>query len=218
MYLIFFGPPGAGKGTQAKKISKELNIPHISTGDMLREAANQKTELGLKAHELMKKGELVPDDIMINIVRDTLQKPKHKNGAILDGFPRTVAQAESLINLFNELDIDTYLLVNIVVDESEIIERITKRRACKVCGNIFSYDEIKDKNKCPVCHAKNSFYQRNDDKEEVIRKRMVVFKQNTLPVLNFFEQKGLVINVDGNKSMLKVAEDILTKLKKNVSF
>jgi adenylate kinase len=218
MHLIFFGPPGAGKGTQAKKIAKELNIPHLSTGDMLREAASQKTELGLKAQQLMQKGELVPDDIMISIVRDTLRQPKYANGSILDGFPRTVTQAESLVNLFNELKIDTYFLVNIAVEENEIIDRISKRRACKVCGNIFNYDEIKGTIKCPVCHSENSFYQRNDDKEEVIKKRMEVFKKNTLPVLNFFEKKNVVINIDGTQAPDEVTTEILVKLKRNNSF
>jgi adenylate kinase len=218
MYLIFFGPPGAGKGTQAKLIAKELNLPHLSTGDLLRDAASQKTDLGLKAQELMKKGQLVPDNIMISIVHDTLRQPKYADGSILDGFPRTVAQAESLVNLFSELNINTYFLINIAVEENEIIDRISKRRACKICGNIFSYDEIKDTNKCPVCHSKNSFYQRNDDKEEVIKKRMEVFRKTTLPVLNFFEEKDVVINIDGSKAADEVTNEILSKLKENASF
>lgn len=214
MQLILFGPPGVGKGTQARIISKELNIPHISTGDILREAVTEKTELGLKAQEIMQRGELVSDDIMIGIIRNVLEQPRCNNGSILDGYPRTVNQADSLIKLFKELNIKDFKLINIEADEKELVRRITNRRTCSNCNSIFNYSEIKDIVKCPNCGAENSFFQRKDDKEEVIKKRLEVYKNTTSPVLQFFEKYKVTLNVDGTKSIDEVTREILKGLKR----
>jgi len=212
MRIILFGSPGVGKGTQAKILSERLNIPHISTGDILRSAIDKKTQLGLEAKKLMDKGELVPDDIMIGIIHDTLQEEKCANGYILDGFPRTIAQAKELDDLLIELNMNGKKIIVITADEEEIIRRLTNRRACKVCNHIFVLNEIEGRDTCPNCGAKDSFYQRSDDKEEVIRKRLEVFKNTTKPVLNYYEKNNKVIYVNGFGSIEEVAQGIMEKL------
>ena len=213
MRLILFGPPGVGKGTQAKILAKKCNIPHISTGDILREAVKDKTALGIRAKEILEKGELVPDDIMVGIVRNTLNQQKCKNGFILDGFPRSLGQAESLNKILRELQINNVKIINITANDGELIKRLTNRRACKSCGSIFNYDEIKDKDECPVCHAKNSFYQRNDDKEDVIKNRLKVYHSTTKPVLQYYSRHNNVIDIDGLQEIEKVAKDIESVLR-----
>ncbi len=177
MRLILFGAPGVGKGTQAKLISSNLNIPHISTGDILRQAVKDQTELGKKAQEIMNRGDLVPDDIMIGIIQDRLHKPDCEKGFILDGFPRTVKQAVALDKLLDEMNISNVNVVNITANDDELVKRIGNRRACKNCGQIFILQEIEGKNKCPNCSAENSFYLRDDDKEEVVRNRLEVLEK-----------------------------------------
>lgn len=213
MRIILFGSPGVGKGTQAKILSNKFNIPHISTGDILRQAADEKTPLGIKAREIMNKGELVPDDIMIGIIRDTFKSDTCKNGFILDGFPRTVAQAKELSNLFQELRIKDIIFLAITANDDEMVRRLTNRRACKVCNRIFNYDEIKDRNTCPNCGSENSFYQRGDDAEEVIRRRLSVYHSTTKPVLDFYEKNNKVIYIDGVGEIEEVTDNILNTLK-----
>ncbi len=212
MRIILFGAPGVGKGTQAKILSSKLNIPHISTGDILRQAVADKTELGLKAQEIMNRGDLVPDDIMIGIIKERLSKPDCKNGFILDGFPRTEVQAQALDNLLKELNADNIAVINITANDEEIVRRINRRRACKVCGKIFTLDEIEGKDKCPNCGAENSFYLRDDDREEVIKKRLRIFHKSTEPVLNYYKGKRKVITVNGIGSVEEVNEKILQAL------
>lgn len=212
MQLILFGPPGVGKGTQAKVLSSKYDIPHISTGDILREAVKNQTPLGKKAREIMQRGELVPDDIMIGIVKDTLNQPKCKNGFILDGFPRSIVQAKSLDKILEEFNFNEVHVINITADDQELIKRLTNRRACKSCGSIFIYDEIKDKNECPVCGTKNSFYLRNDDKEEVIKHRLEIYKSTTKPVLQFYKGQNKIIDIDGLQEINKVTKDIVSAL------
>jgi len=213
MQLILFGPPGVGKGTQAKFLSSKYNIPHISTGDILREAVKNKTPLGVKAQEIMQRGELVPDNIVIGIVKDTLSQSKCKDGFILDGFPRSLGQAQSLEQILNELNFKNIHVINITANDQELIKRLTNRRACKSCGSIFVYDEIKDKNICPVCNEKDSFYQRNDDKEDVIKHRLEVYKSTTKPVLQFYKEQNKVIDIDGLQEIEIVTGDIISALK-----
>lgn len=210
MQLILFGPPGVGKGTQAKVLSSKYNIPHISTGDILREAVKNKTPLGNKAKEIMQRGELVPDDIMIGIVKDTLGQQRCKNGFVLDGFPRSIGQAESLHKILEELKFNNIHVINITANDQELIKRLTNRRACKSCGSIFIYYEIKDKNECPVCGAKESFYQRNDDKEEVIKHRLEVYNSTTKPVLQYYKEQKKVVDIDGLQEIEKVTADIVS--------
>jgi adenylate kinase len=212
MRLILFGAPGVGKGTQAKILASKLNIPHISTGDILRDAVKEKTSLGLKAYELMSHGELVPDDIMIGIINDTLNQPRCKTGFILDGFPRTLPQAKELEKLLDELRLEHIFYVNLTANSEEIIRRLTNRRACKVCQSIFSLSEIEDKEKCPVCNSAGSFYQRNDDKEEVIRNRLEVFSSTTQPVLDYYDRRSFLVTVDGLGAIDDVTSNILTSI------
>ncbi|MGB5289214.1 MAG: adenylate kinase [Ignavibacteriaceae bacterium] len=213
MRLILFGAPGVGKGTQAKLISSNLNIPHISTGDILRQAVKDKTELGKKAQEIMNRGDLVPDDIMIGIIQERLHKPDCSKGFILDGFPRTVKQATALDKLLNEMKIKDVSVVNITADDNELVKRIGNRRACKNCGQIFVLKDIEDKRNCPNCDAENSFYLRDDDKEEVVRNRLNVFRKNTEPVLEYYNKQSSVISIDGLGSINEVNKKVSEKLR-----
>jgi adenylate kinase len=213
MHLILFGSPGVGKGTQAKIISKNLNIPHISTGDILRKAVKEQTELGKKAGELMSHGELVPDDLMIELIKEVLTSEECKNGFILDGFPRTTVQAEELDELFDNISITNVILIYITAEEKEIIKRLSNRRACKECGNIFNLKEIEGLDFCPNCGAKNSFYLRNDDKEEVIKNRLDIFNSSTMPVLGYYKNKNRVIEVNGFDTIENVNKKIVDSLK-----
>lgn len=212
MRIILFGAPGVGKGTQAKILSSKLNIPHISTGDILRSAIEKKTPLGLEAKKIMDRGELVPDNIMAGIIRDTLKEEINKNGFILDGFPRTVAQAKGLDKLLTELNMSQKKIISITANEEEIIKRLTTRRACKNCKQIFSLEEIENSDSCPNCGAKDSFYQRSDDKEEVIRKRLEVFNTSTKPVLDYYGENNNVIYVDGIGKVEEISQRIMQKL------
>ncbi len=213
MRLILFGSPGVGKGTQAKIISKNLNIPHISTGDILRKAVKEQTELGKRAGEIMARGELVPDDLMIGLIKEVLTSDECKDGFILDGFPRTTIQAEALDRLFTQIGINNAILVHITADEKEIIKRLNNRRACKECGNIFVLKDIEGLDTCPNCGAKNSFYLRDDDREDVIKNRLDVFSSTTLPVLDYYDNKGRVIEVNGFDTIDNVNKKIVDSLK-----
>ncbi|MCH6574838.1 MAG: adenylate kinase [Bacteroidetes bacterium] len=212
MRLILFGGPGVGKGTQAKILSAKLNIPHISTGDILRQAVKDKSEMGKKDREIMSRGDLVPDDIMIGIIKERLSKPDSQNGFILDGFPRTEIQAVALDKLLKELNINQIAVINIYADEDELIKRLNYRRACQECGKIFSLGKIYGLDKCPNCDAENSFYLSDDDKDDVIRKRFKVFKSTTIPVLKYYQERGKVISVNGIGSIEDVNDLILAEL------
>jgi adenylate kinase len=214
MRIILFGAPGVGKGTQAKILASKLRVPHISTGDILRQAAKDQTEMGKKAQVIMNRGDLVPDDIMVGIIKDRLDKPDCKEGFILDGFPRTEIQAAALDNLFEELGIKNFKVINIDADEHEIVKRLNNRRACNKCGKIFTLEEIKGMSNCPNCNADNSFYLRDDDKEDVIRNRISVFKANTMPVLNYYSSRCEVITINGIGSIEDVNDSIIKVLKK----
>ncbi|KAB2843988.1 MAG: adenylate kinase [Melioribacteraceae bacterium] len=209
MQIIFLGSPGVGKGTQAKILSNKLNIAHISTGDMLREAIAHRTELGLKAKEIVDKGELVPDDLMGGIVKNVLLEEKCKNGFILDGFPRTLHQAEVLGHIFNELNISRPCLIHLEVDPEIIIKRLSNRLACSNCKSIISVNDLKDKTVCPVCSHKDTMYKRKDDDEEVVKKRLNVYKETTEPVINYYKEKAYVIVINGEGSVESVSENIL---------
>jgi adenylate kinase len=212
MRLLLFGAPGVGKGTQAKLLSTKFNIPHISTGDILRQAVKDETELGIKAQEIMSRGDLVPDEVMIGIMKYRISKNDCESGFILDGFPRTDEQAIELDNLLAEMNINDIRLINIFADEEEIVKRLNNRRACKECGHIFTLTEIKNTNTCPDCKSKDSFYLRDDDKEEVIRKRMEIFRKTTEPVLKYYEKQGKVISINGLGSVEEVNDEILKTL------
>ena len=213
MRLILFGAPGVGKGTQAKILASRLNIPHISTGDILREAVKEKTPLGIKAFEIMSRGELVSDDIMIGIIHDALNQTRCKDGFILDGFPRTHVQAHVFDDELARLNIYNFYVITLTANEDVIIKRLANRRACKVCKNIFSLSTIEGLKKCPNCGAEKSFYQRTDDKEEVIRHRLDVFREATQPVLRHYETKRKVIYIDALGTVEEVNKKIINALK-----
>lgn len=208
MRLIIFGPPGVGKGTQAQILSQKLNIPHISTGDMLREAVKNQTELGLKAKSFMDKGELVPDDVMIGIIREVLSSEKCKNGFILDGFPRTIAQAEALDKIFEELNIKLDYVISLEVNDDEIIRRLTNRRVCKNCGAVFNLliDKIPEDNKCPRCGGE--LYQRSDDNPDVIKNRLKVYRESTQILLEYYAKKGILKAINGVGEISEITEKI----------
>lgn len=209
MRLILFGPPGVGKGTQAKLLSSKLGIAHISTGDMLREAVAQGTELGQKARAIMNAGQLVPDDVMIGIIRDVLASSKTKNGFILDGFPRTVPQAEALASLMKELNIEVDSVINMNIDHEEIVRRLSKRVTCRSCGTIYNLaiDKLADPLRCPKCSGE--LYQRDDDREDTVRKRLDVYEKSTAPVKQYYINQGLLKSADSTGGVEEVNNNIL---------
>lgn len=211
--LIFFGAPGVGKGTQAKIISSKLHIPHISTGDILREAISKKTELGLKAKETMDKGDLVSDELMADIIKVALKDKKAKDGFILDGFPRTLNQAKILQPIVKEISDEKLIIINLEADDDIIVSRLSQRRMCKTCSSIVNLNFLKDSNKCPTCGSENSFVKRVDDDEKVIRNRLKVFHETTEPVLEFYRNNNTTILLfDGTKSVSKLTKEILDKI------
>jgi adenylate kinase len=211
--LILFGPPGVGKGTQAKLLAEEFSIVHISTGDMLRAAAASGTDLGKKAKAIMDSGHLVPDKIMIEIVRTTIASPATKNGFILDGFPRTLEQAKALTKILDDLGIGEYTVINLEVDDDEIIRRLSNRLVCKKEGRIFNteFDAVDKNSPCPDCGG--PLIQRDDDKEETVRRRLQVYHSTTAPVINYYTESGDVLTVDGSGSIDVVNREIKLVLK-----
>ena len=199
MKLILLGTPGAGKGTQATRISDKYNLPHISTGDILRKNIKEGTALGIQAKSFIDAGRLVPDEVVIDIVKDRLQQADCKNGFILDGFPRTCPQAEALDKV-TEID----AVINIAVDPALIVNRITGRRMC-ACGESY-HISMGIGDTCPKCGSK--LYQRDDDKEETVKERMQVYENQTAPLIDYYTAKDLVVDVDGGKPLNEVFEQI----------
>jgi len=212
MKLILLGPPGAGKGTQAKMLTDRFGIPQISTGDILRSAVKEGTPMGLKAKAFMDAGGLVPDEVVIGIVRERLQKTDCAAGFILDGFPRTVAQADALKETLGELDKNLDAVISLEVDIEALIERLTGRRTCKSCGRGYHvrFDPPKAAGVCDVCGSE--LMQRDDDKEETIRKRLEVYQQQTSPLVAYYGNEGLLANVDGMLEIDTVQQQILSAL------
>jgi adenylate kinase len=212
MKIVLLGPPGAGKGTQAKQISNNYNIPHISTGDMFRKNISEKTALGIKAKEYMDKGLLVPDELTIEIVKDRLGNEDCKNGFLLDGFPRTVKQAEAL-DLFLTEEIDTALLIKVPRDS--ILERMTGRRVCPKCGATYhiKFNPAKVENKCDVCGSE--LIQRKDDSVETVEERLDVYHRQTEPLVEYYKSKNVLGTVDGTKHIDDVFKDIMDVLGRN---
>jgi adenylate kinase len=212
--LLIMGPPGAGKGTQAAEIVKELKIPHISTGDMLREAVKQGTEMGKKAKEYMDKGQLVPDEVIIGVVKERLGQPDCKVGFLLDGFPRTLPQAEALDQTLKEMGIKLDAVINIRVPREKIVDRITGRRVCRSCGDTYHVvnKPPKESGKCDKCGGE--LYQRSDDTAETVNKRLDVYEAQTQPLLDYYGKQGIVLDINGDQPINRVLEDILSALKK----
>jgi len=209
MRCILFGPPGVGKGTQAKLFSAKLGIAHISTGDMLREAVSRGTPLGMKARTVMDAGQLVSDDIMIGIIEDVLRSEACRPGFILDGFPRTVPQAAALTGLLERLHQYLDVVVNMEIDEAEVIGRLSNRVSCSGCGKIFSVREVgfPDNRTCPSCGG--GLIQREDDKPETVLRRLRVYAESTAPVKEYYRAKGLLKTVNAAVSVAEVNARIM---------
>jgi adenylate kinase len=211
--LIFLGPPGAGKGTQARAVAKKLGIPHISTGDILREAARKETGLGLAAKAKMDKGELVPDDVMCSIVEERLSEPDCQDGAILDGFPRTLGQARFLDQLFEKRGSKKALLLNLELEPKLVIKRLTGRRMCSKCGEIYNI-YLNPPRQEGICDKdEGQLIQRPDDNEEAIRQRLLAYEQETVPLIDYYRRKNALHNINGNGEPEAITERLLSFLK-----
>lgn len=210
MRLLIMGAPGAGKGTQAALIREEYNIAHISTGDMFRKAIMDKTPMGVIAGQYIEKGNLVPDDVTIALVRERLSEKDCANGFLLDGFPRTYEQAVALDKILKDLHIKLDAVINISVEDEYLVERITGRRVCEKCGASYHIKAAKPKVEgvCDMCGGK--LIQRKDDEEETIKNRLQVYYQKTKPVLDYYLKQGIVKNVSGVGDI----EDIFLNIKK----
>ena len=214
MKALLMGPPGAGKGTQAVILAEKLGIPHISTGDMFRKAVKEETALGLEAKRYMDSGQLVPDEVTIGIVRERLGAGDCAKGFLLDGFPRTVFQAEALDGIMKELGTKLDMALNIDVDAEALVGRITGRRMCRSCGTPYhvTFSPSKVQGVCDACGGE--LYQRDDDKEETVRERLEVYNSQTLPLIEYYRKQGIIVDIDGNQPMEKVTEAILKAIGK----
>lgn len=210
--LILMGLPGAGKGTQAEKIVEKYQIPHISTGDMFRSAIKEGTDLGKKAKSFMDQGALVPDEVTIGIVRERLSKADCEKGFLLDGFPRTIAQAEALENLLSELNAPLQYVIHVDVPQEKLVDRLTGRRICPECGATYHviFNPPKVEGKCD--HDGATLIQREDDRAETVSKRLEVNIEQTQPLLDFYQDKGYLVTVDGDQDIDVVFEAIDKKL------
>lgn len=212
MKIILLGPPGAGKGTQAVMLVERFSIPQISTGDMLRAAVKDASPMGIKAKACMDAGQLVPDDVVVGIVRERLQQADCGEGFILDGFPRTVAQADALKTVLAELDKDLDAVVSLDVDTEALVERLTGRRTCKACGKGYhlKFDPPAADGSCQACGGE--LIQRDDDQEATIRNRMQVYHEQTAPLEDYYRREGLLKVVDGMQDMESVQKSIVSLL------
>jgi adenylate kinase len=211
-YIVLLGPPGAGKGTQAQAISQTLGLPHVSSGDIFRENLKNKTDLGKLAEGYMSRGELVPDDVTIAMIRERLSRPDAANGALLDGFPRTPAQAEALDKMLAEFGGQVDVVPYIKVPEDVLIERLSGRWTCRTSGHVFH--EKYNPPKVPgVCDYDGSeLYQREDDKAETVKNRIQVYFKQTEPLIQYYRQRGKLVEIDGTQPIEKVSSDLLAVL------
>lgn len=212
MKLVLLGPPGAGKGTQAAMLVEKFGIPQISTGDMLRAAVKAQSPMGLKAKECMDSGALVPDEVVVGIVRERLQQEDCQSGFILDGFPRTVPQADELKNVLAELGKELDSVISLEVDTDALVERLTGRRTCGACGKGFhlKFDPPCADGRCSACGGE--LVHRDDDKEATIRNRMDVYHQQTAPLEDYYSKEGLLQAIDGMREIAVVQQQIVSTL------
>lgn len=215
MRILLMGPPGAGKGTQADVLKNVLNIPHISTGDMFRKALQEETALGLEAKSYMDRGALVPDEVTIGIVRERLHEDDCKAGFMLDGFPRTVSQANALDEILNELGCQLDGAINIEVPFEILIDRLTGRRVCPTCKASYHvlYNQPKVEGICD--NDGSALIQRDDDTEETVKNRLHVYEENTAPLIAYYKEKGNLITIKGDQDMTLVTKGILEALEKH---
>ena len=213
MHILLMGPPGAGKGTQAAELVKAFQIPHISTGDMFRAAIKEGTEMGKQAKSYIDKGQLVPDEVTIGIVRDRLGQDDCKKGFILDGFPRTVEQADALTGILQELGLSLTRVLNINVPAADLIERAVGRRICKKCGATYhtKFNPPKQEGICDACGSE--LFQRADDNAETMQNRLSVYEASTKPLIDYYEKAGLYTEIDGRQAIDKVTADLIKVLK-----
>ncbi len=213
-YLVLLGPPGAGKGTQAKLVSGKLNKPHISSGDIFRENLKNKTDLGTLAEGYINRGELVPDDVTIAMIKDRLSRPDCDEGALLDGFPRTVVQAEALDEMLTDLNGRVIAVPYIKVAEEILIERLTGRWTCPTCSRVY-HEKFNPPKKTELCdYDQTELYQRDDDKAETVSRRIRVYLEQTQPLIDYYQKAGVLLEVNGAQSIDLVSVDLLAALPK----
>jgi adenylate kinase len=210
--IVLVGPPGAGKGTQAQFVASHLSVPKISTGDIFRANVSGGTPLGQKAREYMDRGDLVPDEVTIAMVRDRLAEDDAQEGFLLDGFPRNVPQAETLKKILSEWDARVDLVLELVVDEDEVVRRLSGRRTCSQCGRIWHvlFDDKQD-DVCDECGGR--LFQRDDDKEEVVRHRLEVYQEQTAPLVSFYADEGTLVGIDATGPVEEVTERAFAALR-----
>lgn len=214
MRIVLVGPPGAGKGTQAQFIASHLSIPKISTGDIFRANVSGGTPLGQQAKEYMDRGDLVPDEVTIAMVRDRLAEDDAQEGFLLDGFPRNVPQAETLKKILAELDAKLDLVLELVVDDDEVVRRLSGRRTCRKCGRVWHmvFDSPTREGVCDVCGGE--LFQRDDDREETIRHRLEVYQEQTSPLVSFYADEGILVGIDATGPVEEVTERALGALRR----
>ncbi|MCR5429414.1 MAG: adenylate kinase [Lachnospiraceae bacterium] len=212
MKIVMLGAPGAGKGTQAKQIAAKYGVPHISTGDIFRANLKEGTELGLKAKVYMDQGQLVPDSLTLELIMDRFSKDDCRNGYVLDGFPRTIPQAEALTKALKDNNDRLDYAIDVDVPDENIINRMSGRRACAKCGGTFhiKYNPTKVEGICDLCGGE--LYIRNDDKPEIVQKRLVAYHEQTQPLIDYYRNEGILKTVDGTQDVDKVFEDIVAIL------
>ncbi|RLG40186.1 MAG: adenylate kinase, partial [Thermoproteota archaeon] len=208
MRLVIMGPPGAGKGTQSALISSKYGIPHVSTGDMFREILKRSDDLANRIRKYVESGVLVPDELVVEMVRDRICRPDCERGFILDGFPRTVAQAEALDRMLESAGKELNAVLYLRVSEEAVVRRLSRRRVCESCGAIYhlDYNPPKRPGVCDRCGGR--LIQRDDDQEEVIRERLRVYHEQTEPLINYYGERGLLVEIDGCKEIHEVWEDV----------
>lgn len=208
MNLILLGPPGAGKGTQAKMMIDTFKVPQISTGDILRAALRERTPLGVKAKEYMDKGILVPDEVVVDIIQERLKGADCQNGYVLDGFPRTVAQAQALDKVLADMNSAIDHVIFIEVDNGELIKRLTGRRICRQCGRGYHaiFDPPVNKHLCDKCQGE--LYQRDDDNEDTVRNRLDVYDSQTFPLIQYYKEKDLIRSINGQGGIQQIFDRI----------
>jgi adenylate kinase len=214
-FIVLLGPPGAGKGTQAEAISAKLRLPHISSGDIFRENLKNQTELGKMADAYINKGELVPDDVTIAMIRERLSRPDCRDGALLDGFPRTPRQAEALASMLAEMGGQVKDVPYIYVPDDVLIERLAGRWTCRQAGHVF-HQKYNPPHQAGICDFDGSeLYQREDDKTETVKRRIHVYLEQTQPLVDYYQREGVLIEVDGKKPIDQVTQDLLVALRGN---
>ena len=213
-YIVLLGPPGAGKGTQAQIIAEKYGLVHVSSGDLFRENLKNETELGKLAQTYMKRGELVPDDVTIAMIRDRLIRPDCRAGALLDGFPRTPAQAEALSRMLAESGGAVNLVPYIYVPEEVLVERLGGRWTCRANGHVF-HEKFNPPAVAGICDLDGSeLYQRDDDKSETVKNRIKVYQEQTAPLTSYYQEKGLLAEIDGTKPIEAVTADLLQAIER----